>query len=78
MSTRRPRQRGVTLIELIVFIVIVSVAVVGVLQALRMSSANSADPLRRKQALMIAEGLMEEVQLAKFTYCDPKIGRAHV
>jgi MSHA pilin protein MshD len=71
MSTRRPRQRGVTLIELIVFIVIVSVAVVGVLQALRMSSANSADPLRRKQALMIAESLLEEVQLAKFTYCDP-------
>jgi MSHA pilin protein MshD len=70
MSTS-PRQRGVTLIELIVFIVIVSVAVVGVLQALRVSSANSADPLRRKQALMIAESLLEEVQLAKFTYCDP-------
>ena len=71
MSTRRLRQRGVTLIELIVFIIIVSVAVVGVLQALRLNSANSADPLRRKQALMIAESLLEEVQLAKFTYCDP-------
>lgn len=71
MSIRRPRQRGVTLVELIIFIVIVSVAVAGVLQALRMSSASSADPLRRKQALMIAESLMEEVQLTKFTYCDP-------
>ena len=71
MSTRCARQRGVTLIELIVFIVIVSVAVVGVLQALRLGTANSADPLRRKQALMIAEGLLEEVQLAKFTFCDP-------
>lgn len=71
MSTSAMRQRGVTLIELIVFIVIVSVAVVGVLQALRLSTANSADPLRRKQALMIAESLMEEVQLAKFTFCDP-------
>ncbi len=71
MSISGMRQRGVTLIELIVFIVIISVAVVGVLQALRLNTANSADPLRRKQALMIAESLMEEVQLAKFTYCDP-------
>jgi MSHA pilin protein MshD len=71
MSTRRARQRGVTLIELILFIVIVSVAVVGVLQALQISTAHSADPLRRKQALMIAEGLLEEVQLARFTFCDP-------
>ena len=65
------RQRGVTLIELILFIVIVSVAVTGVLGALRISTSASADPLRRKQALMIAEGLLEEVQLAKFTFCDP-------
>jgi MSHA pilin protein MshD len=71
MSTRRAGQRGVTMIELIMFIVIVSVAVAGTLAALRLSSAATADPLRRKQALMIAEGVMEEVQLAKFTYCDP-------
>lgn len=71
MSTRFSGQRGVTLIELILFIVIVSVAVVGVLQVMRLNTANSADPLRRKQALMIAEALLEEVQLAKFTFCDP-------
>jgi MSHA pilin protein MshD len=71
MCTRRERQRGVTLIELILFIVIVSVAVVGVLQVMRLNTVNSADPLRRKQALMIAEALLEEVQLAKFTFCDP-------
>jgi MSHA pilin protein MshD len=66
-----PRQRGVTMIELILFIVIVSVAVVGVLGALRVTTGASADPLRRKQALTIAEGLLEEVQLAKYTFCDP-------
>jgi MSHA pilin protein MshD len=71
MSIERARQRGVTLIELILFIVIVSVAVVGVLQVMRLNTASSADPLRRKQALMIAEALLEEVQLAKFTFCDP-------
>ena len=66
-----PRQHGVTLIELILFIVILSLALTGVLAALRLTTGASADPLRRKQALMIAEGLLEEVQLAKFTFCDP-------
>jgi len=65
------RQRGVTLIELIMFIVIVSVALASIMAVMRMTTANSADPLRRKQALMIAEGLIEEVRSAGFTLCDP-------
>ena len=76
ISARAPRQGGVTLVELLMFIVIVSVALVGVLQVLRYSAAHSADPLRRKQALMLAESLMEEVQMAKFTLCDPASGNA--
>jgi MSHA pilin protein MshD len=72
-SARRPRrQQGVTLVELIMFIVIVSIALAGIVQIMRMTSANSADPLRRKQALMIAEALLEEVRQAGFTYCDPR------
>jgi MSHA pilin protein MshD len=70
-SSSAVRQRGVTLIELIVFIVIVGVAVVSILGVLSLTTRNSADPLRHKQALMIAEGLLEEVELANFTYCDP-------
>jgi MSHA pilin protein MshD len=65
------RQRGVSLIELVIFIVIISIAVVGVLRMLSLSAVNSADPLRRKQAMMLAEGLLEEVQAASFTACDP-------
>lgn len=65
------RQRGVTLVELIIFIMIVSIAVVGVLGVFRFTTSHSADPLLRKQALAIAESLMEEVQQAYFTYCDP-------
>ena len=65
------RQRGVTLIELIMFIVIVSVALASIMAVMRITTANSADPLRRKQALMIAEGLVEEVRSAGFTLCDP-------
>lgn len=65
------RQRGVTLIELIMFIVIVAVALASIIAVMRITTANSADPLRRKQALMIAEGLLEEVRSAGFTRCDP-------
>jgi MSHA pilin protein MshD len=69
MSTNR--QRGVTMIELLVFIVIVSIAVAGVLGVISLTTRDSADPLRRKQALLIAESLMEEVQMAQFTSFDP-------
>jgi MSHA pilin protein MshD len=67
----RRRARGVTLLELIVFIVVVSVAVMGVLTALDLSNRSSTDPMIQKQALAIAEALLEEVQLQPFTYCDP-------
>ena len=70
------RRRGVSLVELLMFIVIISIAVVGVLQTLALTAGNSADPLRRKQALAIAEGLLEEVQLARFTFCDPSDSQA--
>jgi MSHA pilin protein MshD len=70
-TTERRRERGVTLVELIVFIVIVSTAVAGVLMALDISNRSSADPMIQKQALAVAEALLEEVQLQPFTYCDP-------
>ena len=73
MYSDRPsvRQRGVTMIELILFIVIVGIAIGGILTVINLTTRGSADPVRRKQALIIAEGLLEEVELAKFSYCDP-------
>lgn len=70
INSRASRQSGIGLIELIMFIVIVSIAVLGVMQVLGNSARNSPDPMRRKQALAIAEGLMEEVRLAHFSFCD--------
>lgn len=67
----RAEQRGVSLVELILFIVIVGVAVIGVVGALGIGTRSSADPMVQKQALAIAEAFMEEVQLQPFTYCDP-------
>jgi len=65
------RQSGLSLVELIIFIVIVSIGLAGILWVMNVTVRHSADPQQRKQALAIAESLMEEVMLARFTYCDP-------
>lgn len=62
----RTSERGLSLLELIVFIVIVGVAVAGVLAVMNLTTAKSADPLIRKQALAIAEGMLEEILLRDF------------
>jgi MSHA pilin protein MshD len=61
------RERGASLIELIMFIVIVSVALAGILLVMNTASKNSADPLMRKQALAVAYALLEEVELQDFS-----------
>jgi len=57
------QQTGVTLVELLVSIVIVSIAVSGVLGVLSMTTAASADPMIRHQAAAIAEAYLEEIML---------------
>lgn len=71
IRVHRSRQRGLSLIELILFIVIVSVSIAGVLLAIDRTARASADPLIIKQALAVAEALLEEVELLPFTFCDP-------
>ena len=71
MFSKPQYKKGFTLIELVIFIVIVSVALAGVLTVLNITAKSSADPMIRKQALAIAEALMEEVMLQPYTYCDP-------
>lgn len=71
-TERRHPQRGFTLIELIIFIVVVSVGLVGILSALNVTAMHSSDPVYAKQALAIAEALMDEIQLKDFS--DPGSG----
>jgi MSHA pilin protein MshD len=59
------------MIELIIFIVVVSMAVAAVLGMLGALSARSADPFMRKQAMLRAESLLEEVSQSHFTFCHP-------
>jgi MSHA pilin protein MshD len=74
MCTRVPpafRQRGLSFVELLMFIVIIGICLAGVLAAINMGAQHSSDPMVRKQALAAAESLLEEIELQPFTYCDP-------
>ena len=69
---RRSRIAGLGLVELILFIAIVGAALAGVLVVYDRSVRSSADPLVRKQAIAVAESLLNEVLAQPFTYCDPQ------
>jgi MSHA pilin protein MshD len=60
------KQTGVTLIELVISIVILSIAVVGVLSALGTIGGRSADPMIREQSIAIADAYLEEINLSRF------------
>lgn len=60
---RAGNNRGLTLVELIVAMVVISIAVVGVMAVTTYTTRHSADPVLRHQALAIAEAYMEEISL---------------
>lgn len=64
------RARGLSLVELLIFIVVIGAALAGVLRVFTQSTTASADPLLRRQALAIAESLLEEIELMPLTFCD--------
>lgn len=70
------KQAGVTLVELLVSIVIVSIAASGVLGLLSMTTAASADPMIRHQAAAIAEAYLEEIMLKPVADPDGADGEA--
>lgn len=63
------RQAGFTLIELIIFIVVVSAGLAGILLVMNTAVTSSADPMVRKQAMVLAESVLEEVM--QKAYADP-------
>jgi len=68
----RRLRSGFTLVELILFIVIVSVGLAGVLAVLNLTVSKSADPLPVKQSVAVAEGFIEEIMLK--AYSNPSGG----
>lgn len=65
------RQRGLSLIEVVIFIVVLGIGIAGLAILYNQLTLASVDPLVRKQAVAIANSLMEEIQLRPFTFCDP-------
>lgn len=66
---KQRQQAGVTLIELILSMVIISIALTGVFSVINLTVSHSADPVVEHQAIAIAEAYLEEIQLQSFT--DP-------
>ncbi len=61
------RQRGVTLIELVVSITIIAIAAAVVMETLAMSTNNSAQMMSRNQAALIANSYLQEALSRSFT-----------
>jgi MSHA pilin protein MshD len=66
MCMNSRRQLGFTLIELIIFIVVVGAGLAGILTVSTTVVRSSADPMLRKQSLAIAESLLEEILLKEY------------
>ncbi len=69
MSNPIDHQSGITLVETLVSIVILSIAFVSVVSLLTGSVTNSATPMLREQAVSLAESYLETVLL--HPYIDP-------
>lgn len=67
------RARGLSLIELLLFIVVVGIALSAMLMVFATATKASVDPMIRRQQLAIAESLLREVELMPFTWCDPDL-----
>ena len=62
----RPAQRGLTLIELVLAMVVIGVGLAGVMLAYSTVTRGSADPLVQRQMQGIAEELIEEIALKPY------------
>lgn len=66
---QKSSEDGLTLIELIISITIMSISITAIMSVFSNSAANSATPMVREQALSIASAYMEEIMLQR--YADP-------
>ncbi len=66
------REAGLSLIELVVAIVVISISLSGVLLVVDTTTRASADPMLERQAISIADAYLEEI-LQK-AYLDPDTG----
>ena len=65
------RQRGFSLVELIVFIVVVSIAMVAIIAVFNQSVVNSVDPVLRIQMSELAQSQLDEILARKYDEATP-------
>lgn len=63
--------RGFSLIELMIVMVVLGIAATALMSASGRSSAQSAQMMREQQMLNVATALLNEVKGMPFTLCDP-------
>ena len=68
------KQRGVTLIETIVFLVVTSIALVALVNVYSFAVVSSVDPAVRTRALELAQAQLDEVLSRKFDENTPTGG----
>lgn len=66
----RRRPSGFTLIELVVYIVVCSMAMTGVLALFQAASAKSADAIAAERSIEAARSLLEEIEALPLTECE--------
>lgn len=71
-SQSRQDQQGLTLIELIISILVITLAVSGILSVMNLTVARSADPMIQHQALAIAEAYLEEILTKQYANSEDR------
>ncbi len=74
MSRLPASQQGATLVELVMTIVIISVAIAGVVGAFSLIAGRSADPLNQTRAVELAQLYMDEIITRKYDHNAPQGG----
>lgn len=74
VSAFNVRQRGVSLIELVVFLVVISIASSALMATYAYSVRNSADPIVAVRALELAQAKLDEILALKYDANTPTGG----
>jgi len=69
--SNKRKQRGVTLIELVISIVVLSIAIVAMMNSFSVSMRHSADPLWRNKSLKLAQLYLDEILAKNYDESTP-------
>lgn len=77
-SGRPGAAAGFTLLDVLLVIVLLGIVAAALTTISARLSAQTSETLKSRQALALAQGMLEEVRHMPFTYCDPNDARARL